>query len=226
MGTLIIFLLGFAYSFYFYKSSRTSYQLTAGGHRDGNLYYYYIWNSGTFTIDKKDIITENESLNITLADEYTFEFAKVIDQTSHLFYVDLVYAPKEINIAFDFLRPGEGFTIILKKNIEATSYFDFEIKQQRNTIRLPSVIKARGFVSNLNLFNNIFGYSILTFSVFMFFYGNGKIVFSNLNSFLDYFRLITNSIVVFFILYFAPILYKRIKAPRPPKELKLYFIEK
>lgn len=228
VSSLILFFLGFVYSYYFYKDSQKNYEITVGvdsSFLKEKIQYYYIWNSGKTTIYKEDLLNESGCLEIHFEDNSYVEYAKISDKTSDYFKVDLLQNYRDVKIDFDLLRPDEGFTLMLKSERKSHSYWRLEIKQKKDLLAFPSVIKARGTMSNLALFNNLFSFAGASFfvstSLFV-----AKIDFTNLNTWYDYFSALTPLILLGFLVYAIPTLLRRIRAPRPPHELKLHYIEK
>lgn len=219
--------MGFIYSYFFYKDSQKTYEITIGSEgRRGKIRYFYIWNSGKNTIYKEDILTEIKSLEITFEEDYHIEFAKITDKTSPYFKLDLLQNYKNIKIDFDFLRPDEGFTLMIKSKFEksSVSYWDLQIKQKKDVLTFPDTLKARGANSNLNLLNNLLSYASLSFFVITSLFV-GEIDFANLDSWLDYANAIMPLIFLGFLVFMTPAMFRRIRASRPPIELELHFIE-
>lgn len=227
ISSLILFFLGFVYSYFFYKDSQKTYEITVGSEgRRGKIRYFYIWNSGKNTIFKEDILSEFKSLEITFKEDYLIEFAKITDKTSPYFKVDLLQNYKDIKIDFDFLRPDEGFTLMIKSKFDksSVSYWDLQIKQKKDVLTFPDTIKARGANSNLYLLNNLLSYASLSFFVITSLFV-GEIDFTNLEGGFEYFNAIIPLIFLGFLVYMTPTMFRRIKASRPPIELELHFIE-
>lgn len=228
VSSLILFFLGFVYSYYFYRDSQKNYEISIfpdGSFNKENIMCFYVWNSGKTTIYKDDLLDKYEGIGVYFEDDYHVEYAKISDQTSYFFKVDLVQNYENIKINFDLLRPDEGFTLLVKSWKRSTSYWEFPIKQKKDLINFPKNIKAKGKLSNFYLFNNLFHFSVLSFviisSLFL-----GDIDFKNLNGPLEYFNVIFRLGMLGFLVYMTPVLFGRIKASRPPIELKLHFIEK
>lgn len=223
--TILIFLLGFAYSLYFYKDSKKSYELTVGSDPTfirNNIYYYYIWNSGNRTIMKEDIINPSKTLEICVYGDDSIEYASIEEKTSEYFNVEVLHNSKHLQVSFDFLRPDEGFTIMIKKKIPGINYFNFELKHIKNSLRLPKIINSRGSSSNINLITNLLGYcGLLLVSSGLLIEG---INFSQVDSFIELMNLIMRILALIFLLYITPTIIKRIRAPRPPEELELHYL--
>lgn len=49
--------------------------------------------------------------------------------------------------------------------------------------------------------------------------------FNQINGFIDISFFVLRLLALFFLLYITPTIFKRIKAPRPPKELKLHYLK-
>lgn len=223
-----MFFLGFIYSYYFHKDSQKNFEFTVSldtSYKKDNIYYFYVWNSGKTTIYKEDVINESGSIEIYFDEGIYVEHAKITDVTSDYFVTSLFNNYHNVKIEFDFLRPNEGFTLLLKMVRPSNTYWHFEIKQRKDFLKFPRIIKARGRLSNLYLFNNLFSYLILVAWVCTSFLA-GKIDFLNLKEFSDVLMAVITMGIVWFLIYITPILFQRIKAPRPPNELKLHFIEK
>ncbi len=223
-----MFFLGFIYSYYFHKDSQKNFEVTIFkdvSYKEHNIYYLYIWNSGKTTIYKEDIINESGAMEVYFDNGTYVEYAKITDITSDFFSTKLSQNHNNLKIEFDLLRPDEGFTLLLKMVRPSVTYWQFQIKHRKDFLNFPRTIKARGKNSNLNLFNNIFGYFTLTgwvgTSLFV-----GEIDFLNFNGYYEVFINATTFVIIFFLIYMTPLLFQRMKAPRPPKELKLHYIEK
>ena len=218
--------MGFAYSFYFYRDSKKSHELTIGfdpTYIQNNIYYFYIWNSGNKTIYKEDIITKSKAIEIEFDEKNKVEYANIEEKTSEYFSTDILHDPNYLEISFDFLRPDEGFTLMLKKNNTGMNYIHFELKHKKNTLKLPNVIKSRGITSNLNLSTNLINYCTLVLLA------SGLILeginFNQINDFQDIYTLVLRFLALLFLLYITPTMFRRIRAPRPPKELKLHYLK-
>ncbi len=219
--------MGFIYSYYFYKYSQKNIEITIASdesYRTENIYYFYVWNSGKTTIYKEDVINESGSIEISFEEDICVEYAKITDVTSNYLDPEIFHNHSNIKIAFDFLRPDEGFTILLKMVRPSNTYWHFEIKQQQNILTFPKVIKARGRMSNLYLFSNLFNYFLLAASVCVLFWSS-KLDLLNFKGFYDVFMNVMIIGVTGFLIFMAPILIQTIKASRPPKELNLHYIE-
>lgn len=220
--------MGFIYSYYFHKDSQKNFEVTVGSddsYIKDNIYYFYVWNSGKTTIYKEDVINESGAIEIHFQKGVYVEYAKITDVTSDCFETGLVQNYKNVKIKFDFLRPDEGFTLLLKMVRPSNTYWHFEIKQKKDIFNLPSIIKARGRNSNMNLFNNILGYLVNIGYICTAFLA-GKINFLNLKGPYEVITAVMTIGLICFLIYMTPILFKRIKAPRPPEELHLHYIEK
>lgn len=228
VSSLLFFFFGFAYSYFFYKDSQRTYELTVGDDgffEKGKIQYFYIWNSGKNTIYKEDLLNESKCLEISFEDGYPVEYIKISDKTSNYFKVDLVKKYTNIKIDFDLLRPDEGFTLMIKAERLSSSLWDFPIKQKQKILTFPRHIKARGLESNFTLFNNLLGYvgmsSVLISAIYL-----EKIDFRNLDAWYDYFYAGMNLLVLGILIYGIPTLLRRVRAPRPPIELELHFIKR
>lgn len=220
--------MGFIYSYYFYKDSQKNIEVTVGSdesYRKDNIYYFYVWNSGKTTIYKEDVINESGAIEIHFEEGVYVEYAKITDVTSDCFEANLFQNYRNVKIKFDFLRPDEGFTLLLKMVRPSNTYWHFEIKQKKDIFNFPSVIKARGRNSNLYLFSNIFHYFVVIGYIYTFFLA-GKINFLNLKGLYEVITAVATIGTICFLIYMTPILFKRIKASRPPEELYLHYIEK
>jgi hypothetical protein len=228
VSSLILFFLGFIYSYYFYRDSQKNYEITIfpdSSFNKENIMCFYIWNSGKNTIYKEDLLDKYEGIGVYFDDDYRVEYAKISDQSSHFFNLDLSQNYKNIIIDFDLLRPDEGFTLMVKSWKTSTSHWEFHIKQKKDLINFPKNIKAKGKLSNFHLFSNLFHFSVLSFVIIIPLFW-GEIDFKNLDSPLEYFNVIFRFVMLGFLVYMAPVLLGRIRASRPPIELKLHFIEK
>jgi hypothetical protein len=228
ISSLILFFLGFIYSYYFYKDSQKNYEITVfadNSFEKENIKYCYVWNSGKTTIYKEDLLNESGCLEISFEDGYYVEYAEISDKTSDYFKTSISQNYENIKIEIDLLRPDEGFTLMLKSIRKSNSYWHLQIKQKRDLIHFPKIIKARGFNSNLYLLNNLFSFGGLLVmagtSLLL-----GKIDFLNLNGWYEYYVALLTLLMTGLVIYFTPVLFGRIRAPRPPKELKLHYLEK
>ncbi|MBD8036625.1 hypothetical protein H9635_07715 [Solibacillus sp. A46] len=226
LSSLIFFFLGFGYSYFFYKNAQKTYEITVmsdGSFDDENFQYYYIWNSGKETIYKEDLLNDSRCLEIKVKDKNFVEFAKISDVTSDYFRLDLHQENEMVKVDFDLLRPDEGFTLMMKTKINSNSYWNLQIKQKKNIFVFPTVIKARGLESNLNLIINVLSFLILGFLMYS---ALIKIDYTNLENGSEYIQLISPIIYIGAFLIMLPTIIKRIKAPRPPIELELHFVKR
>lgn len=150
------------------------------------------------------------------------EYANISDTTSDYFNYKLFKERDKIRIDFDFLRPDEGFTLLIKINSYSNSIWNLPIKQRKNIICFPSVIKARGKKSNINLFTNVFNFIILGMCTYII---SKKIKYTELDNVVDYIQLIKPIFYIGLFLFMLPIIVKRLKAPSPPIELELHFVK-
>lgn len=227
LSSLIFFFFGFGYSYFFYKNAQRTYEITVGSDEsfvNEKIHYFYVWNSGKETIYKEDLLNESKCLEVILKGGNLVEYAKISDVTSDYFKIDLYQERKKVKIDFDLLRPDEGFTMMVKTRINSPSYWDLQIKQKKNILVLPNIIKARGFESNLNLFSNILHFSVLSMIVYIAFFVQ-KIDFASVKTTGDYIRVIMPYLYLVVLIPMLPILTRRIKAPRPPMELELHFVK-
>jgi hypothetical protein len=228
ISSLIFFFLGFGYSYIFYKNSQKTYEVTVmsdGSFRNNKLDYFYIWNSGKETIYKADLLNDSKCLEIICSDEDSVEYSRISDVTSDYFKLDLYQENNKVKIDFDLLRPEEGFTLMLKTKRKSTTYWELAIKQKKTVLIFPNLIKARGIESNLYLINNLLHFLLICFALYTAAFVH-KFKFINLSTPGDYLMIVSYSIYLIMFFVAAPILFKRIKAPRPPAELELHFIKK
>lgn len=211
------------YSYYFYKDSKKNYEVVVGVDKTfykKDIHYYYIWNAGNNTIYKDDIINDTGCLTIYFKDNYV-EYAEVTDITSNYFEVELYQNYSNIQIRVDLLRPDEGFTLLVKTK-SSKSYWSLQIKQKKDVIHFPKFIKSRGLTSNMYMMLNIVHYCYLAF--FSLFIAQRDL--AKPNGWEDYLGLTLYLLIVGFVIYLTPTLFRRIRAPRPPKELKLHYLKK
>lgn len=228
VSSLILFFLGFLYSYFFYKDGQKTHQITAmsdGSLKNNKLAYFYIWNSGKETIYKEDLLNDSKCLEISLESDDVFEYAKITDMTSNYFKLDVYHESKRIKIDFDLIRPDEGFTLMLISPQRSTTYWELPIRQKKSVLVFPDTIKARGTESNLNLLNNLLHFFFLCFVVYSAIFIQ-RFDFTNLKTSTDYIKAASYCIYLVMIIAATPTMIRRIKAPRPPIELKLHFVER
>lgn len=199
--------------------------MSDGSFKNEKIDYVYIWNSGKETIYKEDLLNDSKCLEMRCVDGDSIEYTKITDMTSGYFELDLHQDRQKVKIDFDLLRPDEGFTLMLRSSIKSTTYWELPIKQKKDILVFPNMIKARGIESNLNLINNLMHFLLICFALYTAIFIQ-KFDFINLETPEDYLKLVSYSAYLVMLIIATPAMYNRLKAPRPPAELELHFIEK
>ena len=229
ISSLVLFFLGFLYSYCFHKDGQKQYEITVfpdTTFAKEQIYYYYVWNSGKTTIFHEDLLNEYDGFEVYFEDKVCVEYVKISDQTSRYFNLDVVKNSKNIKIHFDLLRPDEGFTLMVKGREQPKGgRWHLPLKHRKDIFKFPRFIKARGKTSMLYLANNLSSFTVLTFVLYTYFVAD-KTKLSDLSGFVNYFQFFVYTILAMFAFYMLPVLFNRIKAARPPIELKLHFINK
>lgn len=187
ISSMIFFVLGFFYSFYFYRISKKKYEISIfvdSEYNSNNVLYFIIWNSGNETIYREDILNASKQIEVTFKEGFGIEYAKVDQVTSNYIGLEIKNNYNSMHIKFDVLRPDEGLAIKIKPHIKLRSFWKLEIKQQRDIFSFPNRIKTRGKSSNIILGSNLLSY-ISLFLTMLNIYFFQQINFKELNSLLD-----------------------------------------
>ncbi|MCY8439215.1 hypothetical protein MOC93_21240 [Bacillus haynesii] len=220
ISNIIFFLLGSAYTYYLHRLSKNRYQLTflrGVSESNPNLFYYYVWNSGTDSILREDIISPHKCLTIRADGEILF--TNLDHKTSHLKSVFLYSDKDNIKVFFSQLRPNEGFVIQSYEDNSFSFSVDLQHRHRVDFIKKPEWIRQSGGNGILPLINQYLAFPFLIISAL-----------KTIQSFNYYFTGAKEYSLFFLILYSAltlimvillPKMVEGIKAPIIPKGLLL-----
>ncbi|MFT2194249.1 hypothetical protein ACMV6C_04305 [Bacillus subtilis] len=221
ISNIIFFLLGSAYTYYLHRLSKNKYQLTyfsAASESNPNLVYHYVWNSGTDSVLREDIISPHKCLTIKTDGEILF--TNLDHKTAHLKDVFLCSDKDNIKVFFSQLRPNEGFVIhSYEDSSSSSSSVDLQHRHRVDFINMPKRVRQSGSRGTLDLINQYFVFPFVVLNAFK--------VIQNLNYYFtgakeySLFFLIFYSVLTLTMVILLPEVVKRIKAPIIPNGLLL-----
>ncbi|WP_340034487.1 hypothetical protein [Bacillus sp. FSL K6-0993] len=220
ISNIIFFLLGSAYTYYLHRLSKNKYQLTyfsAASESNPNLVYHYVWNSGTDSVLREDIISPHKCLTIKTDGEILF--TNLDHKTAHLKDVFLCSDKDNIKVFFSQLRPNEGFVIHSYEDNSSSSSVDLQHRHRVDFINNPKRVRQSGSRGILDLINQYFAFPVLVLYAYK--------AIQNFNHYFTHSKesslvsLIGYSVATLIVVILVPKVVERIKASIIPKGLLL-----